>query len=243
MDQEKIGAFISTLRKEQGMTQQQLADAIGVSNKTISKWECGKGMPELALIVPLCHILQISINEFLSGEHLLENGYTEKAEVNMMNLLQETENSKKKSRSSLLAFGITVIIFLFVVLYSVITNMGISMNMLFVDMPTLLSMFLVTALFLLGTNLGLPFFDSSRIIFGKKGMGFLESCISFMAIQPMGEGTLLFTGLSISISIALNGILYGLIGFLLLLPIQVRLEIMYMQKQEDSEKKTEDDAE
>ena len=82
MDQEKIGVFISTLRKEQGMTQQQLADAIGVSNKTISKWECGKGMPELALIVPLCHILQISINEFLSGEHLLENGYTEKAEVN-----------------------------------------------------------------------------------------------------------------------------------------------------------------
>ena len=84
MDQEKIGVFISTLRKEQGMTQQQLADAIGVSNKTISKWECGKGMPELALIVPLCHILQISINEFLSGEHLLENGYTEKAEVNMI---------------------------------------------------------------------------------------------------------------------------------------------------------------
>ena len=265
MDQEKIGVFISTLRKEQGMTQQQLADAIGVSNKTISKWECGKGMPELALIVPLCHILQISINEFLSGEHLLENGYTEKAEVNMMNLLQETENSKKKSRSSLLAFGITVIIFLFVVLYSVITNMGISLNMLFVDMPTLLSMFLVTALFLLGTNLGLPFFDSFRIIFGKKsvsikqlfqaksainlakitflGMGFLESCISFMAIQPMGEGTLLLKELSISISIALNGILYGLIGFLLLLPIQVRLEIMYMQKQEDSEKKTEDDAE
>lgn len=78
MDQEKIGVFISTLRKEQGMTQQQLADAIGVSNKTISKWECGKGMPELALIVPLCHILKISINEFLSGEHLLENGYTEK---------------------------------------------------------------------------------------------------------------------------------------------------------------------
>lgn len=265
MDQEKIGVFISTLRKEQGMTQQQLADAIGVSNKTISKWECGKGMPELALIVPLCHILQISINEFLSGEHLLENGYTEKAEVNMMNLLQETENSKKKSRSSLLAFGITVTIFLFVVLYSVITNMGISMNMLFVDMPTLLSMFLVTALFLLGTNLGLPFLIPFGLFWKKKsvsikqlfqaksaiklakitflGMGFLESCISFMAIQPMGEGTLLFTGLSISISIALNGILYGLIGFLLLLPIQVRLEIMYMQKQEDSEKKTEDDAE
>lgn len=96
MDQEKIGGFISTLRKEQGMTQQQLADAIGVSNKTISKWECGKGMPELALIVPLCHILQISINEFLSGEHLLEKGYTEKAEVNMMNLKRKQRMMRNK---------------------------------------------------------------------------------------------------------------------------------------------------
>ena len=67
MNQEKIGIFISTLRKEQGLTQQQLAEAIGVSNKTISKWECGRGMPELALIVPLCHILHTNINEFLSG--------------------------------------------------------------------------------------------------------------------------------------------------------------------------------
>lgn len=156
MDQEKIGAFISTLRKEQGMTQQQLADAIGVSNKTISKWECGKGMPELALIVPLCHILQISINEFLSGEHLLENGYTEKAEVNMMNLLQETENSKKKSRSSLLAFGITVIIFIrcFIFCYY---QYGNRYEYAFCGYAYIIEYVLVTALFLLGTNLGLPF--------------------------------------------------------------------------------------
>ena len=50
MDQEKIGVFISTLRKEQGMTQQQLADAIGVSNKTISKWECGKGIDRKSVV-------------------------------------------------------------------------------------------------------------------------------------------------------------------------------------------------
>ncbi len=215
MDQEKIGVFISTLRKEQGMTQQQLADAIGVSNKTISKWECGKGMPELALIVPLCHILQISINEFLSGEHLLENGYTEKAEVNMINLLQETENSKKEKPKFIIGFWDNCDNFFircFIFCYYQYGNQY--EYAFFVDMPTLLSMFLVTALFLLGTNLGLPFFDSFRIIFGKKksvsikqlfqaksaiklakitflGMGFLESCISFMAIQPMGEGTLL----------------------------------------------------
>lgn len=258
MDQEKIGIFISTLRKEQGMTQQQLAEAIGVSNKTISKWECGRGMPELALIVPLCHILHTNINEFLSGEHLLENGYTERAETNMMNLLQETENSKKKSRSSLFAFAVAIIIFLFVILYAVVANMGISMNMLFVDVPTFLSMLLATAVFLIGTNLGAPFFESFRFFFrrGKTvskrqlfqaksaiklagitflGTGVLESCIGFMAIQPMGEGTLLLKELSISISIALNGILYGLIGFLLLLPIRVKLEIMYIQNSENVE--------
>lgn len=50
MDQNKIGIFIASLRKEHNMTQQQLADAMGVSNKTISKWECGKGLPELSLI-------------------------------------------------------------------------------------------------------------------------------------------------------------------------------------------------
>ena len=50
MDQEKIGVFISTLRKEQGMTQQQLADAIGVSNKTISKWETRRGFPDISLL-------------------------------------------------------------------------------------------------------------------------------------------------------------------------------------------------
>lgn len=209
MDQEKIGAFISTLRKEQGMTQQQLADAIGVSNKTISKWECGKGMPELALIVPLCHILQISINEFLSGEHLLENGYTEKAEVNMMNLLQETENSKKKSRSSLLAFGITVIIFLFVVLYSVITNMGISMNMLFVDMPTLLSMFLVTALFLLGTNLGLPFFDSFRIIFGKKKSVSIKQLFQAKSAIKLAENHIFGNGIPRKLYLLYGNSTYG----------------------------------
>jgi hypothetical protein len=54
-----------------------------------------------------------------------------------------------------------------------------------------------------------------------------------MAISPMGEGTLILTELSISISIALNGILYGLIGFLLSLPAQVKLEIMYMQDSEN----------
>ena len=70
MDQEKIGVFISTLRKEQGMTQQQLADAIGVSNKTISKWETGRGLPDITLLEPLAGALSVSVPELLSGQTL-----------------------------------------------------------------------------------------------------------------------------------------------------------------------------
>ncbi len=153
MNQEKIGRFLSELRKEQGMTQQQLADAIGVSNKTVSKWECGKGMPEISSITPLCQALQINVNELLSGERLPEDGYSKKAEENMMNLIQETEISKKKSRNSLSIILVTIIAVILGVGLIVISNGGTSMGQMLLDMPTLLPMLIITILFLLGTNL------------------------------------------------------------------------------------------
>lgn len=63
MDQIKIGKFIANMRKDQNITQKQLADSLSISDKTVSKWECGKGLPEVSLMLPLCDILQISINE------------------------------------------------------------------------------------------------------------------------------------------------------------------------------------
>ena len=67
MDQVKIGRFIATMRRERGMTQQELAEALGLSNRTISKWECGDGLPELANILPLCELLNITADELLRG--------------------------------------------------------------------------------------------------------------------------------------------------------------------------------
>ena len=64
MDQIKIGKFIAKVRKENNMTQRELADALMISDKTVSKWECGKGLPEVSLMMPLCEILTISVNEF-----------------------------------------------------------------------------------------------------------------------------------------------------------------------------------
>ena len=68
MDQKKIGRLISAVRRERGMTQRELAEALGVSNRTISKWECGDGLPELANVLPLCELLQITSDELLRGE-------------------------------------------------------------------------------------------------------------------------------------------------------------------------------
>lgn len=250
MDQEKIGRFLSELRKEQGLTQQQLADSIGVSNKTISKWECGKGMPEISSIMPLCQILQINVNELISGERLPEDGYSKKAEENMMNLIQETELSKKKSRNSMSVLLVAVISLVLGVGLTIISNFGISNGALFLDMPSLLPMLIVALLFLMGTGLGRPFLQAFAIVAGKKkdvsgaeilrakaavklvgnawlGMGILGSCVGFMAMMWYGVYVSTFAEtLFVSIPIALLGIFYGLIGFLLLLPIRMKLESM-----------------
>ncbi len=249
MDQEKIGRFLSELRKEQGLTQQQLADSIGVSNKTISKWECGKGMPEMSSIMPLCRTLQININELISGERLPEDGYSMKAEENMMNLIQETEHSKKKSRNSISFFCATIISLVLGIGLTIISNLGIKNGTFFLDMPTLLPMLIVTLLFLMGTGLGRPLLQAFTIVAGKKevskaetqqsqaamklasnallSMGIFESCVGFMGIMSHGMNSSLFAEtLFVSIPIALLGIFYGLIGFLLLLPIRMKLESM-----------------
>ncbi len=96
MNQDKIGKFIAKERKAKGFTQRQLAERLNISDKTISKWECGKGLPEVMFMLPLCEILEISVNELLSGERVSEEDYQKKAEENMMNLVREKEESRKK---------------------------------------------------------------------------------------------------------------------------------------------------
>ena len=70
MNQEKIGAFVAMLRREKRYTQRDVADRLDRSEKTISKWECGKGLPEVVYMEPLCSLLGISVNELLVGEHI-----------------------------------------------------------------------------------------------------------------------------------------------------------------------------
>lgn len=109
MDQVKIGKFVKNLRVEKGYTQEQLANKLLVSPKTISKWECGNGMPELSLMMSLCKELGITVNELLSGCRLNENEYKNKAEENLIITLIEKKNNKLLLSIQLI-LGFTIIL-------------------------------------------------------------------------------------------------------------------------------------
>lgn len=71
MNQEMIGKFISSCRKDKGLTQMQLAEKLNISNRAVSKWETGKSLPDASNMLELCELLGITVNELLSGERLL----------------------------------------------------------------------------------------------------------------------------------------------------------------------------
>ncbi len=98
MDQIKIGKFIASCRKEQGMTQAALAEKLGISDRAVSKWETGKSMPDSGIMLELCDFLKINVNELLSGERIMAESYDKRAEENLLAMRRELE---KKNRQML----------------------------------------------------------------------------------------------------------------------------------------------
>ena len=97
MNQEKIGKFIAKNRKKKKITQSYLAEKLGVTDRAVSNWETEKNMPDLTLFKPLCDILDITINELLSGENLTEKEYNEKLEENFINTINYIDKKNIKS--------------------------------------------------------------------------------------------------------------------------------------------------
>lgn len=108
MNQEKIGKFIATCRKQKKLTQSELGEKLGVTEKSVSNWENGRNMPDLSLFKPLCEILGITINELLSGEKLAKEKYQEKFEENIVNTI---DYSTKKINKYSGAISLIAIIF------------------------------------------------------------------------------------------------------------------------------------
>ncbi len=107
MDQVAIGAFITKKRKEQNLTQEQLAERLGVSNKTVSKWETGKCMPDYSIIEQLCRELHITLAELMNGEEDEKSVHTFDNElvVEMMREIQEIKSVKYIIHYMLITMG------------------------------------------------------------------------------------------------------------------------------------------
>ena len=124
MNQAKIGKFIAELRKEKGLTQEQLAEKLGVTSKSISRWENGKTMPDLSLMKPLCNELEITINDLLSWEKIEKPNYQAKFEENILNTINYTD---KKINKIKLIFKVVIVCILLLVII-VATMFALGMN-------------------------------------------------------------------------------------------------------------------
>lgn len=253
MNQEKIGAFIADVRKEQGMSQKDLADAVVVTDKAVSKWETGKSMPEISKMETLCEVLHVSINELLSGERLSEAAYPQKAEENMINLIHESESKASQTNS----VGIIVMIVLsflpivFSIFYGRMNYLdGSASFAVWIDPPTVIVMAVVTILYLIGTKSTKAFRRAFVIVSSKQHYSDARIQDSYIAIK-MVRISWLITGILVSVqgyvstvidaagnygaqdryvimllnfAVSSLGIIYGLIGYLILTPIKAKLE-------------------
>lgn len=111
MDQEKIGKFILELRKEKNMTQRELANKLGVTDRAISKWENGRGMPDLSLIKSLCDELGITVNELLNGERIYENDVHFKMEETILNTVDYVDKKIKNNNKIFKIIIISILLF------------------------------------------------------------------------------------------------------------------------------------
>ncbi len=117
MNQEKIGKFIARCRKEKGLTQQELAEKLGVTDRSVSKWENGRCLPDLSLFNLLCQELGITINELLSGEKINKGHYQEKLEENIVRAIDYS--TKRVAKYSYIISLILIIFGLFVAISAI----------------------------------------------------------------------------------------------------------------------------
>ena len=117
MDQVKIGKFIAKCRKNNNLTQMQLAEKLNITDRAISKWENGKAMPDSGIMLDLCNELKISVNELLSGELIKMDNYNEKLELNLIDMVKQKEQSDKRLLAMEILIGVLISIVFFALIF------------------------------------------------------------------------------------------------------------------------------
>ena len=110
MDQIKIGKFIAECRKKANLTQMQLAEKLGITDKAISKWERGIAMPDSSIMLELCDILDISVNDLLCGEVVTMDNYNKEMENKLIEMLRQKEEADKRLLKLEIVLGIIAIL-------------------------------------------------------------------------------------------------------------------------------------
>ncbi len=123
MNQIEIGKFIAKCRREKKLTQAQLAEKLNITDRAVSKWETGKSMPDSSIMLELCEILGITVNELLCGEVVAMEHYEKKADENLLALKKKTENSRLANRVVFILFSAALFI---AVMVCLICNLAIS---------------------------------------------------------------------------------------------------------------------
>ena len=96
MNQAKIGKFIAACRKKANLTQMQLAEKLGITDRAVSKWETGKAMPDSSIMLELCAVLEISVNDLLCGEVVTVDNYNKELENNLLEMTRQKELADKR---------------------------------------------------------------------------------------------------------------------------------------------------
>jgi len=117
MDQIKIGCFIAERRKMKKLTQMQLAEMLNITDRAISKWECGKAMPDSSIMLELCGILDITVNDLLSGEVVTVENYSKEMENKLIEMVKQKEEADKRLLVLEVFIGITVTVVLFALIF------------------------------------------------------------------------------------------------------------------------------
>ena len=134
MNQIKIGKFIAECRKKNNLTQMQLAEKLNITDRAISKWENGKGMPDSSIMLDLCNELKISVNELLCGELIEMNNYNEVAEKTLLEMAQkeEIQNKKLMMYENVIGFSSTISFLILIFVTSFLVENNIAKIVLFI---------------------------------------------------------------------------------------------------------------
>ena len=242
LDQEKTGKYIAEKRKQLGMTQRQLAEQVGITDKAVSKWERGKSIPDSAVMEELCEVLHISINEFFSGEDIQEENYSHKAEENIRTLIEQSDVQKKHSRIVNISLIVGFIGILFGMRATFMYTSERNYIYHFIDWPSLLFLLGIVSVILVSCGMMEDFVKAFAICFRNgqtDGEQIRKSvrAVKAVVIINLLAGIFVFLGQTIivlpatlekdvlkTISVLLVGFWYGILFALLLMPVLFRLQ-------------------